>query len=98
MAVQNYVYSWQKALNHLKKYIFENYEIGDKIAPIRELASILNVSPNTIRRALSDMFENNYLISKRGKTGGIYITDMPQPEEEQYRWLAINPDAVDFNN
>lgn len=95
---QNYIYSWQKALGHLKKYIAENYEVGDKIAPIRELASILNVSPNTIRRALSEMFENNYLVSRRGKTGGIFITDMPQAEGEAYRWLAINPDAVDFKN
>ena len=95
---QNYVYSWQKALSHLKKYIIENYKTGDKIAPIRELAAILDVSPNTIRRALKDMFENNYLISKRGKTGGIYITDMPQEETEAYRWLAINPDVINFKN
>ena len=94
---QNYIYSWQKALGHLKKYITENYKIGDKIAPIRELAAILNVSPNTIRRALEDMFENNYLISKRGKTGGIFITEMPQ-ETEAYRWLAINPDVINFKN
>ncbi len=95
---QSYVYSWQKTLSHLKKYIIQNYEIGDKIAPIRELATILNVSPNTIRRALADMFDNNYLISKRGKTGGIFITEMPQEETETYRWLAINPDVVNFNN
>ncbi len=95
---QNYVYSWQKALSHLKKYIIENYKIGDKIAPIRELAIILNVSPNTIRRALAEMFENKYLISKRGKTGGIFITEMPQEETETYKWLAINPDVINFNN
>ena len=57
---QTFVYSWQKALTHLKKYIVENYEAGDKIAPIRELASILNVSPNTIRRALLDLFNKSH--------------------------------------
>ena len=76
-SAQNYVYSWQKALGHLKKYIVENYEAGDKIAPIRELASILNVSPNTIRRALSDLFQSGNLVSKRGKAGGIFIMEMP---------------------
>lgn len=94
----NYSYSWQKALTHLKKYILENYEAGDKIAPIRELASILNVSPNTIRRALSDLLENGYLVSKRGKLGGIFIIEMPESEQDLYRWLALNPDVIDFNN
>jgi len=91
---QTFVYSWQKALTYLKKYIIENYSVGDKIAPIRELANILNVSPNTIRRALADLFNNEYLISKRGKLGGIYIIEMPQSQEEAYRWIALNPEAI----
>lgn len=97
-SVQNYTYSWQKALGHLKKYIIENYETGDKIAPIRELASILNVSPNTIRRALKSLFLSGHLISQRGKSGGIFITDMPERDEDKYRWLALNPDVINFNN
>ena len=92
-----YSYSWQKALINLKKYILENYKAGDKIASIRELASILNVSPNTIRRALKDLFENGYLISKRGKSGGIFIMEMPE-KEQTYKWLALNPDVIDFKN
>ncbi len=95
---QNYSYSWQKTLGHLKKHIIENYEIGDKIAPIRELAQILNVSPNTIRRALSDLFINGYLVSKRGKQGGIFIIEKPEVETDSYRWLALNPKAIEFNN
>lgn len=92
-----YSYSWQKALANLKKYILEKYKTGEKIAPIRELASILNVSPNTIRRALRDLFENGYLVSKRGKSGGIFIVEMPSGEQT-YKWLAINPDVVSFDN
>lgn len=95
---QNFTYSWQKALTHLKKYIVENYETGDKIAPIRELASILNVSPNTIRRALFDLFQSGHLVSKRGKLGGIFIMEMPEVEGDSYRWLALNPDVITFNN
>ena len=97
-SVQNYTYSWQKTLGHLKKYIIENYETGDKIAPIRELASILNVSPNTIRRALKSLFLSGHLISQRGKSGGVFITDMPERDEDKYRWLALNPDVINFNN
>ena len=95
---QNYTYSWQKALTHLKKYIVQNYEAGDKIAPIRELATILGVSPNTIRRALQDLFQSGHLVSQRGKLGGIFIMEMPEIEEETFRWLALNPDALSFKN
>ncbi|MBR1618166.1 GntR family transcriptional regulator, partial [bacterium] len=35
---QNYVYAWQKTLEHLKKYMVENFESGDKLPPIRKLA------------------------------------------------------------
>jgi len=95
---QNFTYAWQKALTHLKKYIVENYEAGDKIAPIRELATILNVSPNTIRRALFDLFQSGHLVSQRGKLGGIFIMEMPEVEGDSYRWLALNPDAITFKN
>lgn len=94
---QNYIYSWQKTLGHLKKHIVENYEAGDKIAPIRELAQILNVSPNTVRRALSDLFQSGHLVSQRGKTGGIFIIEMPEIEQDAYRWLALNPKAINLN-
>lgn len=95
---QNFTYSWQKALIHLKKYIIQNYEAGDKIAPIRELANILNVSPNTIRRALKDLISSGNLVAQRGKLGGIFIIEMPEGEGDLYRWLALNPDAINFKN
>jgi len=97
LATQKYIYAWQKTLGYLKKYIIENYEIGDKIAPIRELASILNVSPNTIRRALSELFQSGHLVSQRGKTGGIFIMEMPEAQEDAYKWLALNPQALEFS-
>lgn len=93
---QEYTYTWQKTLEHLKKYIVKNYEQGDKLAPIRELALILDVSPNTIRRALKPLFQNGSLIAKAGKSGGIFIVEMPEIKDS-YQWLALNPDAVNFN-
>ena len=92
---QDYTYSWQKTLEHLKKHIVQNYEQGDKLAPIRVLASILKVSPNTIRRALKAMLQNGALMSKAGKSGGIFIVEMPEIQDS-YQWLALNPDAVKF--
>ena len=67
------------------------------MAPIRELASILNVSPNTIRRALKSMLENGLMMSKAGKSGGIFIVEMPEVSDS-YQWLALNPNAVKFEN
>lgn len=92
--LNKYGYYWQKALHHLKKHIVENYKAGDKIESIRKLASLLNVSPNTIRRALENLTQDGYLISKRGKTGGIFIVELPQFDKETYRWLALNIDAI----
>ena len=94
---KKFAYSWQKTLQHLKKHIAQNYEIGDKISTIRKLASILNVSPNTVRRALSDLVQNGYLITKCGKSGGIFIIDMPELEGDSYKWLALNPDILADN-
>ena len=86
------------AIRNTANNIVENYEVGDKIAPIRELANILNVSPNTIRRALLDLFQGGNLVSQRGKLGGIFIMEMPEVEGDSYRWLALNPDAISFKN
>lgn len=91
-----YLYAWQKAQTHLKKYIIENHKVDDKLPSIRNLASLLNVSPNTIRRALKSLIQNGNLVSKCGKSGGIFVLDLPQKEKESYQWLAINPDVIKF--
>lgn len=91
---QNYLYSWEKTLDALKKYIIQNHEVGDKIPAMRTLSSILNVSTNTIKRAISILCDEGYLIAQRGKYGGVFILEMPQKEQEAFAWLALNPDVV----
>ena len=93
---ENYLYCWEKTLNALKKYIIQNHQSGEKIPPMRELASILNVSTNTIKRAVSILCEEGYLIAQRGKYGGVFILEIPQEERnfEAFTWLALNPDVV----
>ncbi len=91
---ENYLYSWEKTLDALKKYIIQNHESGDKIPSMRELANILNVSTNTIKHAISIMCEDGYLIAQRGKYGGVFILEMPQKDTETFTWLALNPDVV----
>ncbi len=95
---KSYLYCWEKTLDTLKKYITQNHEPGDKIPSMKELANILNVSTNTVRRAVSMMCEDGYLIARRGKYGGVFILEMPQNAREAYTWLALNPDVINVKN
>ena len=94
---ESYLYSWEKTLEALKKYIIQNHSAGDKIPSIKELATILNVSTNTIRHAISILCDEGYLITQRGKYGGVYILEMPQKDSETFRWLALNPTAINID-
>ena len=91
---KTYLYSWETTLEALKKYIIQNHESGDKIPSMKKLADILNVSTNTIKRAVSILCEEGYLIAQRGKYGGVFILEMPQKDPEAFRWLALNPDVI----
>ncbi len=89
-----YLYSWEKTLDALKKYIIQNYESGDKIPSMIKLADILSVSTNTVKKAVSILCDEGYLITQRGKYGGIFVLEIPQKEAEAFTWLALNPNVV----
>ncbi len=97
-SVNSYRYSWEKTLDALEKYIAQNHQSGDKIPSMRELAQILGVSTNTIKRAVSVLCDEGCLIAQRGKYGGVFILEVPQKETEAYTWLALNPDVVRLEN
>ena len=86
----SYNYSWQRVLDQIKKYMMINHEAGDKLPSMKELSTTLNVSPNTIRRAVNELVEQGVLFCQRGKHGGIYIVEIPE-KEDAYQWLALNP-------
>ncbi len=94
---ESYLYSWEKTLDALKKYIIQNHGAGDKIPSMKELALILNVSTNTLRHAIQILCDEGYLITQRGKYGGVYILEMPQKESKAFRWLALNPTAINVD-
>lgn len=87
---QSYSYNWERVLDQIKKYMITHHEAGDKLPSMKNLASILNVSTNTIRRAVKELVEQGMLFCERGKHGGIYIVEMPA-KEDAYQWLALNP-------
>lgn len=89
-------YFYEKVQNHIKELIIKNYEIGSKLPSINELAVELNVNPNTIRHALKYLEEDGYVAFTRGRYGGTFVTNIP--DENSFKWLAVNPQYIAFYN
>lgn len=92
------VYYYEKTQNHIKKIIAQNYSVGDKLPPIAEFARQLNLSPNTIRKAFTNLAQEGYLTSSRGRYGGTYVIDIPETETQNFKWLAVNPKYAEILN
>lgn len=84
-------YYYEKTQNHIKKLIAENYTIGSKLPSITEFSKQLGLSPNTIRKAISNLAKEGYLAFSRGRYGGTFVIDIPETEEQAFKWLAVNP-------
>lgn len=89
-------YSYQKIENYLKSMIKNKYDLGDKIPPMDFLAKELDVSTNTIKKALHNLSRQGYVQFSRGRYGGTFVVDIPEIEEAQtFRWLAVNSKYVE---
>ncbi len=84
-------YHYEKTQNHIKKMIAQDYEIGDKLPSIQELANQLDLSPNTIRKAFHNLAKEGYLVFSRGRYGGTFVIDIPEVDAQTFKWLAVNP-------
>jgi len=49
---------------------------GEQLPPERELATMLNVSRDTVRDAVSSLADAGYLVVRRGRYGGTFIADV----------------------
>lgn len=87
-------YHYQKTQNKIKKIILDNYGIGSKLPSIREFSQELDLSPNTVRKALNKLAQEGIIRFARGRYGGTFVIDMPNIEEQTFRWLAVNPSYV----
>ena len=90
-AAETAFYYYEKTQNHIKKMIAENYEIGQKLPSIIELSQQLDLSPNTIRKAFHNLAKEGYLAFSRGRYGGTFVIDIPETDEQTFKWLAVNP-------
>lgn len=84
-------YYYEKTQNHIKRMIAENYEIGEKLPSITELSKQMDLSPNTIRKAFHNLAKEGYLAFSRGRYGGTFVIDIPETDEQAFKWLAVNP-------
>lgn len=48
---------------------------GDALPPERELAARFSVSRDTVREAIGELADAGYLVSKRGRYGGTFVSD-----------------------
>ncbi len=87
-------YNYQKIENKLIDLINSEYNIGDKLSSMQELSKKFDVSTNTIRKALNNLAEQGYITFGRGRYGGTFIVDKPSKENQQYQWIAINPEYM----
>lgn len=87
-------YNYEKTQNHIKSLIAQNYQIGSKLPSIMELSKELDLSPNTIRKALNNLADEGYLRFARGRWGGTFVIDIPETSAQAFKWLAVNPKYV----
>ncbi len=92
-ASETYQYRYEKILNIIKKMILDNFEVGSKLPSISELAMLLDVNSNTIRKTFDVLREEGLVSSVRGRYGGTFVIELPDVESTQtYQWLAVTND------
>src|SRR3978361_1908979 len=68
---------------------------GVALPPERDLAARFSVSRDTVREAIRELADAGYLVSKRGRYGGTFVTDpvpMPAPTAEPLDPAEIEDD------
>ena len=76
--------------------IAEKYSIGQKLPSMSELSKQLDVSGNTIRKALQNLAKECIVEFARGKYGGTFIVNMPKVEQKKpaFTWLSVNKEHI----
>ncbi len=89
-------YNYEKVEQHLKQLIQNRFDVGAKLPSMGQLAKELDVSSNTIRKALQNLAKENVVSFTRGRYGGTFVTEMPEVSEEAatFTWVSINPETI----
>lgn len=91
-------YNYEKVEAHIKAMIRQNFKVGDKLPAMGVLSKELDVSSNTIRKALQNLAKEKMVSFSRGRYGGTYVTRIPEAKEtdvnKAFTWVSINPETV----
>lgn len=88
-------YNYKKVEKHLKVLIAKKYQVGDKLPSMNQLADSLGVSSNTIRKALQNLAQDEFVRFERGRYGGTFVAKLPEVQEEKsFAWVSINPETI----
>ena len=58
----------------IKDDIIQNYKVGDKLSSIRKVATLYNLSKNTVESAYSQLYAEGY-VESRAKSG-YYVSEL----------------------
>jgi DNA-binding GntR family transcriptional regulator len=88
-------YNYEKVERHLKLLIQQKYQVGDKLPSMGQLSEELDVSSNTIRKALQNLSKESVVTFSRGRYGGTFVTDVPKIDDvKSFTWVSINPETI----
>lgn len=94
-AAQASIYRYEKIKVRLKQIIAKNYDLGEKLPSMQELAEKMEVSTNTIKKALHNLAKEGYIGFSRGRYGGSFVINIPESQDTQvFRWLAVSKNYV----
>lgn len=96
-AQQTALYHYQKIQSKIENIIIERYDIGSKLPSIKQFSLLLDVSPNIIRKAFNNLAKDGILRFARGRYGGTYVINLPENNNQTFRWLAVNPQYAKVN-
>ena len=90
-ASQTAIYRYEKIKNQLKQMIYKDFNLGSKLPSMQALSVQLDVSTNTIKKALHSLAKEGYIGFSRGRYGGAFVINIPENQEETaFRWLAVS--------
>jgi DNA-binding GntR family transcriptional regulator len=89
-------YNYERVESSLKNRIATQCKVGDRLPAMSQLAEDLQVSSNTVRKALQNLGNEGYVKFTRGRFGGTFVEKLPTATEadKPFQWVSINPEAL----
>lgn len=94
-------YNYERVESHLKALIARHYQVDDRLPPMNRLAEDLNVSSNTVRKALQNLAKEGFVMLSRGRYGGTFVTKLPPRKTSPtpgVAWVSLNPETAKSYN